>query len=279
MSLERKLAEFAVEKHPSQAVAVLERLDPENTGEYLESTSIANAAAVVQRLTPQHRTFALECLKPDRISKIVATVSTEVAVRMLRPLNHVLRNEILKVLGPKKSRVMSLMLEFKDGTAGALMDPDALALPQDLSAKEALQWVRKQPESSRYNLYVVDQDQRLIGALNLRELLVVSSGTLLSEIMTKQPFRVLATADRALMVAHIGWKHVHSLPVVDIDDAFLGVIRYRTLRQIEAELHDAQHRDADTGAALSQVIVAAAGGVLDALGGSSKYHQGATRGR
>lgn len=278
MSLQGKLAEFAVDRHPDQAVAVLELLDPEVAGDYLKSAPIASAAAVVQRLSPHHKTFVLERLEPERISKIVALVSTEVAVRMLRPINDALRNEVLKILDPKKTHAIGLMLGFKDGTAGALMDPDALALPQELSAKDALQRVRKQPESSRYNLYVVDQGQRLIGALNLRELLVAPSRTPLSEIMTKQPFRVLATADRALMIAHLGWKHVHSLPVVDSDDAFLGVIRYRTLREVEAELHDANRADSDTGAALSQVIVAAAGGVLDALGGSGKDLRGTNRG-
>jgi Mg/Co/Ni transporter MgtE len=129
--------------------------------------------------------------------------------------------------------------------------------------------VRKTAELARYNLYVVDQGGRLVGALNLRELLLARSRTLLSDLMVRDPHRVQGKADRATVLTHPGWKEVHALPVVDADETYLGAIRYRTLRELEEELLAPRDRDMDTGAAFGQVIAAVAEGVLDALGGAS----------
>ena len=150
------------------------------------------------------------------------------------------------------------------------MDPDVLAFPVGLSAEAALQRIRGAPELARYNLYVVDTDQRLVGALTLRELLLADGSASLGELMVRDPLRVVASADRASVVSHPGWKKVHALPVVDEDGAFLGAIRYRVLRQLEEQLLARSHEDADAGLALGQLIAAGARGILDSVSGPSE---------
>jgi magnesium transporter len=145
------------------------------------------------------------------------------------------------------------------------MDPEVLALPLDLTAGEALARVREQPEQARYNLYVVDGEQRLVGALNLRELLVADPSDRLADLMASEPLRLVATADRALVVSHPGWRRVHALPVVDEDDRYLGALRYHTLRELEEELLRGRHEDRSTADALGDLFAAGAAGLLEAL--------------
>jgi hypothetical protein len=119
----------------------------------------------------------------------------------------------------------------------------------------------------------VDRDQRLVGAMTLRELLLAPGETPLASLMVSEPYRIRATDDRARVLSHPGWREVHSLPVVDDEGGYLGAIRYRTLREIEEELRSPDARDDSASSAFGELIAAGAGGLLDALVTSGRHPQ------
>lgn len=269
MKLVRRLAEHVLEQHPSRAVTALERLGEEETVHCLSRGRIEGAAAILRRLSPQYVTAVLRGVEPKRAASMLEALPNDTAARIVRRADAATLETILNELQPRVAQQIRTVLRFPEGSAGALMDPEIMALPQELSAREALQRVRKAPETTRYNVYVVDQEQRLVGAVNLRELLIARARSLLSDLMIRDPHRLRASADRATVIAHAGWKEVHALPVVDDADAYLGAIRYRVLRRLEEDLLAPRGSDMDTGAAMGQVISAGALGVLDALSGGS----------
>lgn len=271
MTLLRNLADCVLQEAPNRAAVVLERLGEEEAITLLKRAKLSSVASIVERLSPQFAAAVLGQLRPERVAKILESLQLDTAVRLLRRADVASHEAILEQLRPKRARGMRALLRFREGTAGALMDPDVLALPQDLTAREALQRVRAAAENARYNLYVVDQSQRLTGTLNLRELLIARGPRPLSDVMVRDPYRVRATDDRTTVLAHRGWKVAHALPVVDDEDGYLGAIRYRTLRELERELIATKSLDLDTSAAFAEVISAAAGGLLDAVGGVAAH--------
>lgn len=281
MNLSRRLALRALEGHPDQASLVLERVDEEPIRALLDEDDYAGAAKIVERLSPQRATALLAGLSAGRAAGIVDGISMESAARLLRRVDDGTRAAILGRVDPDRARGLEAVLAFREGTAGALMDPDVLALPEGLEAGEALARVRQFPALARYNLYVVDTAQRLVGAINLRELLLAEERAPLSAVMTPDPFRVQAESDRAALIAHPGWRLVHTLPVVDGGDVLVGVLRYRVLRRLEDELIGSGDGDVEAGAAFAQLIAAGARGLVDAVvgGGGSSARSGAERGQ
>jgi magnesium transporter len=278
VNLERELARHALEHHPGRAATVLERLDESEAIRLLGSGPVASAAAVLVSLSPQYGTAVLGRVKPERAARILDALPVDTAARLLRRAATDVQTALLTHIDPKHASSIRAVLRFPEGSAGALMDPDVLALPSELTAREAMERVRKGAELARYNLYVVDQAQHLVGVLNLRELLLARRSTPLTDLMTRDPHRVVATADRASVLANPGWKAVHALPVVDEAGVFLGAIRYRVLRHLEEELLAARTDDFDTSAALGQVVAESARGLLDALSGAADLELG-RRGR
>ncbi|NNL65353.1 MAG: CBS domain-containing protein [Myxococcales bacterium] len=268
MSLMRKLAQHAIETHPTQATTVLERLDQTKVIGALERGSVASAATIVERLSPQFATAVVSGARPAVAARILEALPADAATRVVRRLDPDLQEALLEQIDAARARSIRSTLHFREGSAGALMDPDVLALPGELSVRDALRRLRKAPELARYNLYVVDETQRLVGAVNLRELMLARGSHLLVDVMARDPHRVVATADQATVIGHPGWRSVHALPVVDFADAFLGAIRYRVLRRLEEDLLAARSQDADTAAAFGQVISAGARGLIDALSGA-----------
>jgi magnesium transporter len=220
-------------------------------------------------MVPPAAVAVLEGLRLDRAVELVKAMELDVASRLIRPLGEQRRIAILERLPPKDTRALGALLRFAEKTAGSLMDPNVMALPEDLTAKEALARVREQPDAARYNLYVTDRDQKLVGALNLRELFLARPQTRLSELMIRDPLYLDANDDRAAVIGHAGWKEVHSLPVVDSRTCYLGAVRYRTLRSLEQVLRGAKEEDGSATEALGELFAAGASGLLDAMTGAA----------
>lgn len=275
MPLVRRLADHYLAAHPDRAAAALEPLTAAEIAQALSRGSAAHAASLLRRLSPHIAAEGLRALAPERGAELLAALEVNAGARLLRRVGEPLRSAITAALESRRARTLRTLLDFPEDSAGAWMDPEVLALPQDLSAREALARVRGAASFARYNLYVVDREQRLVGVLNLRELLLARGRELLSNCMVQDPDRLVASADRTAILAHPGWRRVTSLPVVDAEGAYLGAIRYRTLRELEAQLVPTR-RDEDTSSALSQLLSTGARALVETLTGPGT--QGGTRG-
>ncbi len=269
MTLVRRMADHFLEDHPDRAAAALERWDPAEIAHAVDRSSAAHAGALLRRLSPRHATATLMSLEPRRAAQLLVAIEVDVAARLLRRLDEARQTTLLGAMDRLRARALRSLLRFPEDSAGAWMDPEALAVHQDVTAREALQQVRRSASFARYNLYVIDRDQRLVGVLNLRELLLARAREPLSDRMVLDPERLLASADRSEILAHPGWQKVSSLPVVDDAGAYLGAIRYRTLRELEAQLLTTG-RDEDASTALSQLFLAGAGAFVEALTGPAE---------
>lgn len=265
MDLIANLAEELIERHPARAAVALETVDWEDAAQLLVRSKPSHAARVLTRMTPQLAARILGSFDEERMAASIEALPLDVAARVVRRVPEDRRAVVLDSLKPRRSRELASLLRFPEGTAGALMDPNVLALPETFTAREAMNRVRESAESARYNLYVLDSEQRLVGAINLRELMLARSKLRLADLMARNPQRLDARADRSEIVAHPGWREVHSLPVVDERGGYLGGLRYRTLRALEAELFSRNVSDSDAGVALGELFTAGAAAFFEAL--------------
>ncbi len=275
MALETRLANELIREHPGRAASALERASAAEGARVLRRVPVAQGAALLERLSPQHAADMLDALPDERVAALLEALPSGVASRLARRLREGRADALLEMLPARAARGIRALIRFPEQTAGALMDPNVLALPEGFTAREALERVREVPDQARYNLYVVDPEQKLVGAVNLRELFLAKRSAKLSDLMVRSPLALPASADRSVVVSHPGWKEVHSLPVVDEAGAYLGAVRYRTLRELEDQLFRGGHRDADMPAALGQLFAAGAAGLVDALTALPQRGEGA----
>lgn len=266
MPLHRRLAALLLEQHPGDAARVLEALPVEEIAGVVADAPLEAAAAVLCRLNAHAGAGVLGRLDATRAGAVLGALDVNVAANLLRRLEGPARDERLATAPPARARALATMLRFPESTAGALMDPQVLALADDLTAKEALERVRGAAEHARYNLYVVNREQVLVGVLNLRELLLARPPEQISAFMHVRVHQLPAHADRRAIVSHPGWREVHALPVVDAGGVFLGAIRFGTLRRIEEELRGGASVDGSaTIDALGDLFSVGVGGLIDGL--------------
>jgi magnesium transporter len=265
MDIETRLAGDLLEAHPIDAAQAFERLPARDVATLIEKVETKVGGGILQRMAPLLAGAVLSELGLEKSSEILQELPLEMAALSLRSMDPSLRERILAALPSGRSQALTSLLRFPDGTAGSLMDPEVLALPHDLSAREALARVREAAGNARYNLYIVDRDQTLVGVINLHELLMARSGDQLSSLMHTGIHRLPATADRHAIVSDPGWREVHALPVVDERGMYLGAIRYRTLRLLEDQLRGSRSDEGATVRALGGLLRAGAAAMLEAV--------------
>ena len=240
MRSEALLAEAFVEAHPDEAAMVLERLPADDAAAVLGRLTSAAAAGVMRRMAPRSAAEGLARLGPDRAGEVLAALPRDAAALVLRRPEAPGRAALLAALPPATAAALEGLLRYPEDSAAALADPHVLALPDDLTAGEALARVRRAPRHALYYLYVVDREQRLVGVLNLRELMLAPPKAALASVMHREVTRLPARATRTAIAEHPAGRAFHALPVVDEAGVFLGALRYETIRKVEGDAADSR---------------------------------------
>jgi magnesium transporter len=235
MKSDWQLARTFLENHPYDAGLVLEKLAPAQSAELLRELPEPIAVAVLDQLSSSTGAACLLAYPAEHAATLIEGLSLDAAARLLRCLGADERTRLLAAVSDRRSTPLQRLLNYPLGTAGSLMDPQVLALPESLAVRDALERVQRTPQHVLYYLYVVDTEQKLAGVINLRELMLAAPEERLATAMCRTVAKLPARAAFATILLHPAWREFHALPVTDDGDGFLGAIRYKTLKRLEQE--------------------------------------------
>lgn len=278
MQAAQLLSAAFLEAHPEDAARVLERLSAAEQGRVLARAPVSAAAQVMRRFPPTVATTCLSSMPAAAAGGILEQLPLDFKVSVIRPLPEHEREALLATLEPAAAEPLLRLLRYPEGTAGALMDPYVLTLPDDITVADALRRAKASSQRILYYLYVIDREQRLVGVSTLRELMHARLGARLAAVMQRDVARLSAHARSEEVLKSPYWRAFHALPVVDAKGVFLGVIRYETLHRLQDEFEQAS-RDAsalDTVLALGELYWIGLTGMLrgvSAEGGGPKANE------
>ena len=222
------------------------QLHPADIGQFISDQDKEDAAQLFGLLTPEHRVIVFSYLyhatKVICLAKLDdhdrAHIVTKIPLDELTDFFDELSDEelkrYLKLLHKKdREKVISLM-RFDPESAGGIMHTDVLTLMEDFTIEKGIQILQRLRPSIELHqkIYVTNQENELLGYINLEDLVLHSPKTRIGSIMRKNKLVASADADRE-EVAH---KMVHyklmSVPVVGDNNVFLGVIPSDALVEI-----------------------------------------------
>ena len=250
-----------VSSHPAEAAGVLERL------------SGADAAALFVRLPARAAAPALAAMLPPAAARIVSamedppalgllsTMGVQGAVAILRHVGEPRRTRLIAGLSTATAIASRMLLGYPEDAAGAWADPETITLPPGTSAGEALARVRGDTDADAGAVYVVGDDQRLLGIVDLQDLLRAPESTLLNALMHAPAGTLAAFMPLSGAVAHPAWKQSSALPVVERGNRLIGVLH-------AARLAQARSRGVPRGSSANGTLAGmAARGYWDAVSG------------
>ncbi|MSR06186.1 MAG: magnesium transporter [Gemmatimonadetes bacterium] len=236
MSAELDLARQFIEDHPADAASVLEQVTFGEAAALLALLDPSLASRAVGRISATLAVESLKLMDNAQVAGLLERLPLDYAARMLRRADTDTREVWLNTLPAERGEMLRRKLRFPPGTAGYLADPLVLSLPQDMLVSEAEKHMHRSAERAYYYIYVVDREQRLVGALDIRELMQAQGKQPLSEVMRRELVRLPANTDIMTLLTHPGWRDLDALPVVDTEGVFFGIVRHRTVRQLSQNL-------------------------------------------
>jgi magnesium transporter len=133
---------------------------------------------------------------------------------------------ILEKMDIEESEEVEGLLRYEDDTAGGIMVPDFIALREIVTAKEAIESLQKEYHDVEmpFYLYVVDEFNRLLGVVSLRQLVVVKPNTPLKNFMTTDIFSVRTDMDQEEVAKLVARYDILAVPVVDDQNRLVGIV-------------------------------------------------------
>ncbi len=168
----------------------------------------------------------LAVLKPSEIEDVVEHLDSDDAADILQAVHKNVADEVMELLEPEERRGIEPLLAHDEESAGGLMQAELFKVRDGWDVQKVLKVLRrfgKEIENLNY-VYVVDDDDLLVGVISLHALLFAEPETLIGDV-TKADFPFASVGQDQEEVAHIFEKYdVLALPVVDEHGKLIGRI-------------------------------------------------------
>ncbi len=219
------LGETLVRRYPDAAARILEGADPEEAARLLETIASPEGLPLLERLTPAGAAEVLARLGADAARRLLPAMDPARAAATLARLEGDTRTRLLDLLPPPVAAELVSLMAYDADSAGHLMDPRAITLRPDASAGDALIRLRGARRRVVHEVFVVDPAGRLVGEVRVQDLATAEPEDPLEGLVRPVRAQVLPVASREEVVDLFTERKLSTLPVVDVEGRFLGVIR------------------------------------------------------
>lgn len=208
------VAEAIAELGEKDGVAVLSLLDPER------------GAAVLQEMDYEDQLILLRGLDRDRASDLLEEMSHDDIADFLAEIPEQEVASILELMEAEDAQGVQGLMDYPEDTAGGLMNPAHVSLPDHFTTDEAIRRLRElSPDAeTAYYIFVTDQHSKLVGIVSLRDLLVSAPDQKLRSIMDPKVIRVDVNTDQEEVARLVARYDLLAVPVVDPDGRLLGIV-------------------------------------------------------
>lgn len=212
--------------HPADIADIMEELNPSERAAILAALDEATAAEAITEAEPEVQASVVQMMEPEKAAGILEEMEPDEAADILSDLPEAKAEELLESMAPEEAQEVEELLEHEEDTAGGLMTTEHVAFAPSLTVAEAIQRIRDEAKEAEtiYYLYVTDPQERLLGVLSLRELILADPGRRLEQIMHTEVISVRPETGLR-EVAELQTKYnLLALPVVSGEGEMLGII-------------------------------------------------------
>tara|TARA_B100001094_G_scaffold165951_1_gene160628 strand:- start:109 stop:1461 length:1353 start_codon:yes stop_codon:yes gene_type:complete len=235
-----ELSDFIFNNSDKKIQSLICDLHIADIAEIIEELSIKQAKYLFQLIDDERSAQILIEIEDETREHILSTLSSkEIAIEVIENLESDDATDVLSEL-PKeqKEEVLSLiedddhasdiedLLNYPEDTAGGLMAKELIKVNENWTSIRCLKEMRKQSSTVKevHTIYVVDDQDKLIGTLSLKRLLLTETKILINEIANYDIVSVIATEDDDEVANIMNKYDLIAMPVIDDKGVLLGRI-------------------------------------------------------
>ena len=214
------------ELHPADLATIIDQLSRSDRVGVIAALDDEAAADAIGEMEPETQVDILEDLEPARAADILEEMDPDEAADLVADLSDESREEILGLMEKDEADEVQELMEYDEDTAGGIMTTEFVAVPATLTAAQTIDRLRDlEPNAETiYYVYVTDSDNRLVGVLSLRDLIVSKPGVVISKFMFDEPVAVRTGASKEDVTEVVARYNLLAVPVVDEEGRLEGIV-------------------------------------------------------
>jgi magnesium transporter len=214
------------EMHPADLADIVEDLSPDDREAIFETIDSEVAADTLSEMEPDVQASILESLETEKAADIMEEMSPHEAADALAELEESTSEEILEEMEQEPKEEVEELLEYKENSAGGLMNTEYVALPEDTTVAGAMDALRAHEEilENLNTLFLVNSSGELKATIPLARLFTAAGATPLRDLAA-EPLLQVDVKERQDRITELFDKYnLLTLPVIDDEGKLAGVI-------------------------------------------------------
>ena len=212
--------------HPSDIADILEDLGKKTSTSVFSALDEEKAADVLEEMETQTQVHIIESLPVNKAADVLEKMPADEAADILDEIEDEKAEMLLKEMDSESSQEVRELLEYPDNSAGGLMTTDVLSFRPEVTVDYIIKELRsRKPEPAElYTLFVTEENDKLVGTFDLRDLVVADPETTVSTIMRSDPVFLLDDQRIDDIAETISKYNLLAVPVVDQENLLQGMV-------------------------------------------------------
>jgi CBS domain-containing protein len=214
------------ELHPADLATIIDQLSRSDRVGVIAALDDEAAADAIGEMEPETQVDILEDLEPGRAADILEEMDPDEAADLVADLSEESRDEILGLMEKDEADEVQELMTYDEETAGGIMTTEYVCVPATLTAAQTIDRLRELEPTAEtiYYVYVTDVEDRLVGVLSLRDLIVAKPNTIISTFMYDEPVAVHTGASQEEVTDVVARYNLLAVPVVDEEGRMEGIV-------------------------------------------------------
>lgn len=176
-------------------------------------------------------------LTNEKILKIFGYMQKDDIADILGMLKIYKRKELLNLIIEGDRKILTSLLGYKEDSAGGIMTTEFIIFKQDMTIKDTLKEIKKMAPKNELldTLFISDNTRKVVGTVELRDVLINDNDTILADISSKNFISVEPEVDQEEVAAMFRKYDLTVLPVVNKKQIILGIITVDDVMDVMVE--------------------------------------------
>lgn len=212
--------------YPADIAHIINRLEISEADYVFNLLTPDVSSKVIVELREDYKEHFLETLSQKKLSDLVNEMPSDNAADIMRGLSDERATQVLEDISETSSEDVQELLQYKEHTAGGIMQKEVVSVYVNETVKKAIQAVRKAAKNIEniHVVYVLDADNNLVGSLSVSSLILLSPNRRIKNVMESDILTVLPEVDQEEVARMFEKYDIVSLPVVNEEKKLLGSI-------------------------------------------------------
>lgn len=223
----KELKEKLENMHPVDIVDLLEEPDIDKRQIVLvfRLLSKEEAADVFTDLNSDMREYLINALTDSELEEVMDEMYLDDAVDVLEEMPANVVDRLLSATDEETRRKINVLLQYPEDSAGSIMNVEYISLRKEMTVEEAILKIR-QVGINRETIYTcyVTEKRRLIGIVDVKDLLTAGESRLIEEIMDENVVSAKTLDDQETVAKMIRKYGLVAIPVIDYENCLVGIV-------------------------------------------------------